>query len=227
MSILVLVPTYKRGKKQMQELADTFTETKKLLTTELLFITEPDDIVSHEEIKGATTLILPVHSAGGMQDAVNKAIAYYPIDRHDILGVLGDDNRFRSVAWDIEFMGALESGGIAWGDDGVQGERLPTAWFMTLNIVKALGWVANPALNHFYLDNSVLELGRAANCLHYLPDIKIEHLHFSFGKSALDETYVHTMAVGSGDNSRFYGWLSSPQFNIEVEKVKEALRTSA
>jgi hypothetical protein len=80
--------------------------------------------------------------------------------------------------------------GIAYGNDLLQGERLPTAAFMTSDIIRTLGWMCPPTLEHLYIDNAWLELGRAMGRLRYLPDVVLEHLHPDAGKAQQDQTYA-------------------------------------
>jgi hypothetical protein len=59
---------------------------------------------------------------------------------------MGDDHRPRTKGWDQAYLDALrELGtGIVYGDDLLQGEKLPTQCAMTADIVRALGHMAPP-----------------------------------------------------------------------------------
>lgn len=232
--IIVLVPTYKRGQKQMQELADSFTKTKLWDATQLVFVIEPNDPISNAaKVDGAWIHVLPEPSAGGMQPALNAAALDYAA-KSDILGFVGDDHRFRSNDWDEQIMAMYNSkvfgptSAFMYGPDGSNNieRELPTWWFMRSDVVKALGWMALPQCRHFFLDDAIRELGKETQSLRYMPDVYIEHMHFSFGKSVQDETYNHTMRVGSGDEYRYRQWRYGPQFDEDVKKVRAALRAS-
>lgn len=224
MSLTVLCPTYKRGPEQINAVQKSFDDTRDSIDTSLVFVVEPNDttfIGEYKDINDRLRIHVLGEPSGSMGTAVNKAYPHYT--GADILGFIGDDHRFRSRGWDTRIQNALKGGGIAYGDDLVQGPNLPTQWFVSTGIVEALGWFALPQCRHFYLDNAWLELGKAANCLHYLPEVKIEHLHFSYGKSKLDETYAHTMAVGTGDDLRFAQWFGGSGFEQDLIKVKSAI----
>jgi hypothetical protein len=47
-----------------------------------------------------------------------------------------------------------------------------------------------PGCIHLFFDNFVKQLGIDLNCLKYLPDVIIEHLHPVAGKAEMDEGYL-------------------------------------
>ena len=224
MTLTVLCPTYKRGPETLMAVQQSFLDTRGSRDTQLVFVTEPNDktwLDGQKDYNALFRVLILDQPSGNMAAALNAAWPRYT--GASVLGFIGDDHRFRSRGWDTEILDALKGGGIAYGDDLVQGENLPTQWFVSTPIVEALGWFALPQCRHFYLDNCWKCLGEDAGCLYYLPEVKIEHLHFSYGKSELDETYVHTMQVGTGDDVRFAEWYNSPQYEIDVARVKGAL----
>jgi len=216
MSLLVLVPTRGRPESQLQEVHDTFLETKVLGDTELFFVLDPDsDISAYPSMKG---ILLPlVNETGNMRAALNQAAAV-TCNLFGIIGFIGDDHRFRSHGWDVSITEALVNGGMAYGDDLMQGEALPTQWFLTTDIVKEFG-MAPDFLNHFYIDNYWLDMANAARCRYYLPDVKIEHMHFSYGKSEMDATYQHSMMLGGADQSEYLYWRRGEGFQVDAYKL--------
>lgn len=107
------------------------------------------------------------------------------------VGFLGDDHRPRTSGWDTAMVIALEriGWGIVYGDDLIQHEALPTAFAMSSSIVTALGRMVPEGLQHLYIDDATLALGRALGRIRYLPDIVVEHLHPIAGTAEWDETY--------------------------------------
>ena len=223
MSIIVLCPTRGRGFKAVNATNNSFYDTKTLDTTRLVFIVDRDDASWDNDSEYDHDVVYYARKTlpRNIVAATNEAWEYYKDDA-DIFGFIGDDNRFRSTGWDEKFESALGNGGVGYGDDGVHGPNLPTSWWVTSDILRRLGWFCNPALRHFFLDNTWLELGKSTNSLHYIPDVLIEHLHFSFGKSELDNTW-HTMEVGAGDDARFKNWLTSSEFDKNVNHILRAL----
>ena len=79
------------------------------------------------------------------------------------------------------------------------------------DVVKALGWFANPMLDHFYLDNSIAELGKRAGLIRWCPQAVVEHLHYSVcAETEHDALYQSTEEkFGESDLAAFHEWRSS------------------
>lgn len=109
------------------------------------------------------------------------------------LASLGDDHRPRTNGWDMQLIHAIErtlSGpGFAYGNDLLQGQRMPTAWVASALAVKALGWMMQPGLEHMYVDNVIKDLGAEAGRLAYVSSVIVEHAHPIAGKVEWDESY--------------------------------------
>lgn len=97
---------------------------------------------------------------------------------------------------------------MVYANDGIQGERLPTAIFMTADIVRALGYMAPPTLGHLYVDNAWLDLGRSAKCITYLSDVRVGHRHPIAGLAAWDEGYqrCNSPEQYSRDQAAYLQW---------------------
>jgi len=108
------------------------------------------------------------------------------------VGFMGDDHRVRTPGWDRILTDAAGWTGIAYGDDLLRGEELPTSVVMAADIVRTLGWMAPPVLGHMYIDDYWRDLGQRVDDLHYCPDVVIEHMHPSAGKAEVDESYERT-----------------------------------
>jgi hypothetical protein len=108
----------------------------------------------------------------------------------DVIGFLGDDHRPRTQDWD-EMLAAHLSGqpGVAYGDDLFQREKLPTACMISSVLVRTLGYMVPSGMTHLYLDDFWKLLGKEAGNLVYDPDVVLEHMHPSAGKSAMDAGY--------------------------------------
>lgn len=200
-SLSVIVPT--RGRPEnMAKLSRVFQETC-ADSTVLHWVVDKDDPAKDEYFaaytestynfqsfwvspKGPPGITHPLNYV--VDQVFNPLYGFYPT----ILGFLGDDFEPITPQWDVEIEEALSRNGhtgIAYGNDLLQGEKLPTAWFVTRDIVDTLSFLSPPCLNHLYVDNYWLELGRGAECLTYLPDVILEHKHPLAGKAEWDATY--------------------------------------
>jgi hypothetical protein len=98
--------------------------------------------------------------------------------------------------------------GIVYGDDLVMRDKLPTAPVMTTDIPKELGWLWEPSMGHYCVDNVWKDLAAAADCLTYVPDAVIEHMHWTTGKAPMDRTYEEagTFSTDHPDWAAYQSW---------------------
>lgn len=220
MSIVVVMPS--RGRPQRaRDAIQAIRDTAALVSTSVILVVDADDpeLPRYLDIGftpyGAevTTIVLSPEETGSLVRATNTvSLRVARADPTAIIGNLGDDHLVRTPGWDKLIAAALERPGIAYGDDLIQGEQLPTAPFISASIVLALGWYALPTLDHMYIDDVWRELGRRAGSLHYLPDVVIEHMHPGVGKADWDESYRRTNADEAIllDRDRYQAWLAGP-----------------
>jgi hypothetical protein len=136
---------------------------------------------------------------------------------------MGDDHLPRTQGWDKAFIQALKhNAGIAYGDDLLQGENLPTAYATTREVVDELRGMTFPGCIHLYFDNFVKQLGIDLKSLKYLPDVIIEHLHPAAGKAKLDEGYerVNQPLWYEQDLLTLQKYVRSQEYADLVEKLR-------
>jgi hypothetical protein len=143
------------------------------------------------------------------------------------IGFAGDDHLPRTRGWVRAYLDTLrELGtGIVYGDDGYQHENLPTQWAMTSDIVRELGAMVPAPVEHLYCDNAIRDLGREADCLSYLPEVLIEHMHPAAGKAENDDQYarVNSRRQYRGDRAGYQEWRRTSLFGQawRVKKLRE------
>lgn len=202
--------------------------------TEALFVVDSDDPARPAYFDAVAAAGERVDIKTGdhrnMVEALNKvAWSLAAAERFAPLavGFMGDDHRPRTQGWDQAYLDALrELGtGIVYGDDLLQGERLPTQVAMTSDIIRALGHMAPPTLTHMYVDNYWLDLGRAAGCIRYLPDVVVEHMHPFAGKGLMDEGYarVNDQRMYAVDRAAYSRWrcMSMPAEAAKVRALRQ------
>lgn len=220
--LVVIVPSRNRPQ-AAHELAEAFVETC-TADTRLVFTLDERDVAQIYDYpffsSGTVDVITEWHPSSSMVEALNLCAAdvVSPRPNHVFahlntgepplaIGFMGDDHRPRTVGWDTAYLDALEEmgTGIAYGDDLLQGEQLPTQVAMTTDIVRTLGHMAPAPLRHMYVDNYWLDLGQGADCLRYLPDVVVEHLHPLAGKAEWDEGHrrVNDASVYAADRTAY------------------------
>lgn len=231
-SVVVVMPS--RGRpKRAGEAVEAIRDTAVLRTTTALVVVDADDPtlpLYREEFRRSDVALLatlPSRATGDLVRATNAA-SWIVLQREPdaIIGNLGDDHLCRTFGWDLLVTQALLEPGIAYGDDLIQGERLPTAPFISAEIVQALGWYALPTCRHMFIDDAWRALGEQLGCLRYLPEVVIEHVHPGVGKTAMDEGYARADASTEGDRLAFDRWRRE-QMSADVARVQAAIQVAA
>lgn len=227
--LVVIVPSRGRPGAAV-ELAKAFIETG--ATALLVFALDSDDPTRFEygraveEYPTAGIRICPAPS--NMVTTLN-AVAGDLATEAFALGFMGDDHRPRTPEWDRIYVEALrELGtGIVYGDDLLQGERIPTQVALTADIVRALGSMAPPSLVHLAVDNWWKDLGVGAGCIRYMPEVVVEHMHPIAGKAEWDAGHrrVNSEQMYHRDLTE-YARLRSEELPGAIAKVR-ALRGAA
>jgi hypothetical protein len=150
---------------------------------ELVVCVDDDDPTAGDYPADVT--IGPRTTLGGWTNRVAVARCH----DHDIIGVIGDDVRPRSLHWDAELAAAMVPFGVVYGNDLHQSERMPTHPFLDAEIVRRLGYMAAPGIDHLYLDDAWKAIGEHLGTLTYCPNVILEHVHPHAGKAPMDEGY--------------------------------------
>lgn len=224
--LIVVVPS--RGRPEsVRELAEAFEATC-TGDTEIVVVIDADDpsqdayCAFQQEPQPPRIRGVLTQDTGTMVTALNLG-AFYAAQAAVAVGFMGDDHRPRTKGWDVAYVEALwEMGpGIVYGDDLLQGRRLPTQCAITADIVQALGYMSPPSLTHMYVDNFWLALGEQAQCIRYLPDVVVEHRHPVAGKAQWDEGYkrVNDPGMFAKDERAFAEYCRTGLLG-DVQKVK-------
>lgn len=210
MSLLIVVPTRCRPaniRRMVQAWRDTGA------TADLMLSYDSDDphLIEYRAIVESAGLLSHLNSgATPMVPALHNAVRRLR-PGYTAVGTFGDDHVPRTPGWDEAFLQALAEPGveIVYGNDLHRGADLPTQWVMTTRLIQALGQRMVPApVDHQFSDRSLLDLGEAAGCIRYLPDVVIEHMHYAAGKAEKDANYqrVNAKARYAKDQHAYLRW---------------------
>lgn len=147
-----------------------------------------------EQYKAIDGITLVVGPAGRLGPWLNLLALNFTGDQR-VIGFLGDDHRPRTRGWNEAVVAAAGRKGIVYGNDLFQGANLPTAVFITRNIIEALGYMVPKGIIHLFADNAWKVLGEQGECLTYLSAVVIEHCHPFAGKTEEDESYKRNNGV--------------------------------
>ena len=221
--ILIIVPS-RSGSSVRHPNVDRFIENWRLNSeglSDLCIALDEDDEFKYPRREG---VIYEVNPRIRMIPTLNKIAVKYKND-YEYISFFGDDHVIRTK-WESEFINFFESKngvGIAYGNDLLQGERLPTAVCLTSNIVNTLGYMVPENLIHMYADNFWKDFGKRLNIIKYFDKIIFEHLHPSNGKSSNDSQYEDSNSVISIDEKEYNKYIGGSQFEIDIQKIKELL----
>lgn len=163
--------------------ADTEASTRGLVCL------DADDAVKYEGLEvpdNWRVSVLPRFKSLG-----ENTNAYFWANRQEgFYGLLADDAVPVTKQWDLKLIAAAGSDGLSCCVDGINnGTNLGSSPCIGGDFARRLGWIIYPGLARIYGDNILYELATKAGKLTYLPDVIVEHWHFSTGKSPMDETY--------------------------------------
>lgn len=226
--LIVIVPS--RGRPQsVERLVTAWTNTHAYDDASLIFVIDRTDPHVDAYLDQADAELAPMLVHPGRPPMVEKlnAAAIGFARQSDIhLAFAGDDHIPRTPGWAKRYCDELDhlGTGIVYGDDLLQGDKLPTQWAMTADIVRTLGRMVPADVEHLYCDNSILDLGQAADCIRYLPDVIIEHMHPAAGKAVFDDGYqaVNNDTQIAHDRAAYEHW-RAVQLPAQADAVR-ALR---
>lgn len=150
---------------------------------------------------------------------LNK-LALERMDDYPILGHIGDDNVPRNVGWDTRVMESLDTHLFCYGDDldpGRPAGSLALTIFMRSEVVQKLGYMGPPSIQHMYVDPTWFAWGKATS-IEFLPDVVLEHMHYSLGKAPRDESYNHSTSLIPEDCNRYNAYCENGM-NEDIEKL--------
>jgi len=149
-----------------------------------------------------------------------NVLAASTASEHPYLGHIGDDNEPRSPGWDARIAHSLRANMFCFGDDCDPGRApgsLSIHIFMRSEVVRRLGYFGPPSLRHMYVDPVWYAWGRATS-IEFLPDVVLEHHHYTLGKSPRDASYEASTALIPEDCARYNAYCES-DLNRDIEKL--------
>lgn len=184
--------------------------------SDLCISLDDDDEHYYQRYKG---VMYTVNTNERLVPKLNRAATYFK-DKYRFIAFFGDDHVIQTN-WENKMVNYMnkEKVSITYGNDLLQGSRLPTAVCMTTNIIERLGYMIYPSLLHMYADNFWKDLGDATKCLKYFNDIIWEHKHPDIKKAVRDTQYNYAAATVSHDASVYQSYLNSNLFIDDVTKI--------
>lgn len=216
--ILILLPSRSNGNNR-EDNVERFIESWKKHTeglSDLCILLDDDDEFRY---KKHPDILYSINRNMRFVPKLNKAALDYK-DQYKYIANFSDDFIIKTK-WEKEFIdyfNNISGVGIAYGNDLLQSEKLPTAVCMTSNIISALGYMIPTQLQHMYADNFWKDLGNFSKTIKYFPNIIFEHVHPDAGKTIRDKQYEYAAAVAEQDRFLYSNYLSG-EFATDVDKI--------
>ena len=152
--------------------------------------------------------------------AWSNALAVPRTGDYRAIGAIGDDNLPRTDGWDVRILEALESAPFAFGND-LYPSRPPGSLcchvFCRSEVIKTLGYFGPPVIRHMYVDPVWMAWGTATG-ITFLPDVILEHLHYTAGKSPVDESYALSTSLIPSDLGNYHAYCRD-DLNADIRKL--------
>lgn len=222
--ILVIVPSRSNGTGRERNV-ERFIQHWMFFTeghSDLCISLDEDDEHYYERYKD---VIYTVNPNERLVPKLNTASSRF-VNEYKYIAFFGDDHVIKSH-WETEMISYFKDNnetGIVYGNDLLQGERLPTAVCLSSNIIKELGYMIPPVLLHMYADNFWLDLGKQTNSLKYFPNIIWEHMHPDNGKADRDSQYSYAAHVVHLDRDAYQNYINNGSFQNDIEKINNLKR---
>lgn len=146
-----------------------------------------------------------VSSRKSLSGVYNEAFEISP--NLDWYGFLADDVVPGTIEFDRLLIDAAGKDGLAFGDDGINGERHATHFVLGGDLVRSVGFLALPGLERLFIDTVWCDIARDRGVFCYLPNVQLTHVHFSNGLAPVDRTY--RKARKNEDKRRYEYWRNS------------------
>ena len=225
--ISILCPTKYRpeGLRRMWESA---LETSSLKLELVLYVEEYDLETLHDIPLLPNNDSINTIIGDGQQIYSNLHNVCCDASKYDIVMGAADDIVFRTKGWDkrvVEEFDKLNKDQIAYvyPNDGHHGENLGTHGFFHRNWFNTLGYLSPPIFSVDYSDNYVMDLSRSLGRAIYMPDVLVEHMHWSFGKSDFDVTAQVAHEKRLRDNNKEKYESSKIIVDSDAEKLRSIM----
>lgn len=168
---------------------------------------DDNTISQYNEIAWPNHWIVHTGSRVPLSEVYNEFFRLYPDLPY--YAWLADDVLPETPNWDRILIAAAGNDGLAYGDDGINGEAHAPHFVLGGDLVREIGWLALPGLDRIYIDTVWCDIARERGVMRYLPDVKMTHLHFSNRRALMDATYRKHRK--SQDRQIYENWRNGPR----------------
>lgn len=221
--ISILCPTRERPDRAFKYAQSVFDTADNIERVELLFYIDNDDpkIIQYQQ-RWSSMNKYNVKLVCGDPISVSKSWNILAKHASGNIFMMGNDDLYHETqGWDTrldqEAAKFPDEIYCIWFNDKHKGEKLCTFPTVSRKWVETVGYFSPGVFEFFFNDTWVQDIGQRVGRLHYIPDVVIEHQHWTYGYQADNTTARHRKGDGAGKNNR----------DKVVFKEKEHLREEA
>ena len=226
--IAIFIPTRDRNHKIEKLHTFWFEYTDPSVKTDCIIVLDEDNEHTYTRMPGFIYTVVKSNGVRGMTYPLNEAVKKY-CHAYEYVGFWGDDHCPKTKGWNLEMYNVLHKNApfsMAYANDLLQFERLPTEIIMDSRFVEYLGGMVDPKLQHLYVDNYWLYIGRYLQNIHYLDNVIIEHEHYSTNKSDIDDMYrtLNSGSLYSQDCNAYSHIIGSNELKDKLDAIQRKAR---
>jgi hypothetical protein len=232
----IFCPTRKRTQSLARLMESILNNANHPERVHFAFYVDDDDVVTLDFLDNVKknfpvniVVVKEPHNARPLSDTYN---VLYKNCAVDIMMQFGDDTVMRTKGWDTlveeTFRKFDDRLALVYGRDGIHNEGFAPHYALHRNWIDALGYASPPYFTVDWSDTWTFEIAKALNRHVFLPDLLIEHLHWTQGKSPIDETtYIAEMRRRSTNNEEIFRSERMVNERLDaVKKLKERMNES-
>ncbi len=211
-AVVIIVPVLDRPQNVQPLLSSIQSATHE--PYRVLFVGTESDREENRTVReaGADLLVLPGRRIAG--DYARKVNWAYQNSDEPLLFLAADDLKFHK-GWLTEARSVLDEGYQVVGTNDLGNERVikgyhSTHTFVTRAYCDEFGTIDQPGevlhegYNHWYVDDEFIQTAQARNAFHPCRRAHVEHLHYYWRKSPMDNVYKLGESRRKQDKSLFY-----------------------
>ena len=229
MNISILAPTRNRPSGLKRMIRSAFETASDPSNIEMCLYIDDDDTVSEDAISTLKDYNIKYKRGerGVLSDLPNRVLE---LATADIFMGGSDDLIFRTKGWDSRVLETFEvfedKIALVYPKSGNPYQLSSTILFLHRKWVDAVGYFLAPYFSCGGADGWWNEVSIYLNRRIFLPDVLIEHMHYTHGKSPMDNTYAEAVERGEKDNIGQIYIDKTPERMEDIEKLQEAIDKS-
>lgn len=162
------------------------------------------EIESLKKLPWPTEFNIFIAPRRGLSPSMNEVFEFYPDEPW--YGLLADDLLPQTPLWDQALIDAAGTLNISYPNDQGNNPDLPTHPCVGGDLVRKIGWFGFPPCGHYFVDTVWQFIGTQLENIQRLDNVVVEHMHYSVGKSEIDQNYQESNQKWKHDKRAYRDW---------------------